>query len=408
MPPPSSSSSSLYHFKTELPAPFSGDGTEDFTVWCRRLEVAVNADPHTHKVELATLLPARLSGNAFTFWDSLAPETKSDYDKVKSALSTVFVKHQSIQKFQTCINARPRLPNEPLEVFAAEITRLCIEAFPQYGDIALNSERFRRFVAGLAPYFQLKIHEQGLSTFDAAVQYAVQLERAHEASQISILPTASTTSPMPSYPPPIPSVGNPSVVSLPSTLSVNSIDSTLSRLLQKLDSRLDDLQFELSNRNHAPRSFSPRRSHSSYRSTSPSPPRDYPRRSNSPHPRSRDSYYDHHNSSNFPDSRSRPSQRDSRDYRDRRARSGGRDHHDRPASRDRYSRRDSRDRDTHFDSRERYERRSHSPHTFRGRSPSHSSSTHDNGRRSSSPSTRHVTFTPDSKLASSQNQVNSA
>ena len=77
---------------------------------------------------------------------------------MKSALSTVFVKHQSIQKFQTCINACPRLPNEPLEVFAAEITRLCIEAFPQYGDIALNSERFRRFVAGLAPYFQLKIH----------------------------------------------------------------------------------------------------------------------------------------------------------------------------------------------------------------------------------------------------------
>ena len=48
------------------------------------------------------------------------------------------------------------VPNEPLEVFAAEIARLCQEAFPKYGKVAQNGERFRRFVAGLAPYLQLQ------------------------------------------------------------------------------------------------------------------------------------------------------------------------------------------------------------------------------------------------------------
>ena len=157
MPPPTSSTSQLHYFKTELPAPFSGDGTEDFTLWCRRLEVAINASPNEHKPQLAALLPAKLSGKAFTLWDSLSDDIKADYDRVKSALSSVFVQHQSIHRFQTCINARPRFPHEPLEVFAAEIARLCQEAFPKYGKVAQNSERFRRFVAGLAPYLQLKM-----------------------------------------------------------------------------------------------------------------------------------------------------------------------------------------------------------------------------------------------------------
>ena len=179
MPPPTSSTSQLHYFKTDLPAPFSGDGTEDFTLWCRRLEVAINVSPHENKPQLAALLPAKLSGNAFTLWDILSNDVKDDYDRVKSTLSSVFVQHQSIHRFQTCMNARPRFPNEPLEVFAAEIARLCQEAFPKYGKVAQNGERFRRFVTGLAPYLQLKIHEHGIKTLDDAVTCAIQLELPH-------------------------------------------------------------------------------------------------------------------------------------------------------------------------------------------------------------------------------------
>lgn len=51
--------------------------------------------------------------------------------------------------FQTFVNARQRLPKEPLEVYAAEITRLVLETFPNYGTPAIAMTRFRRFVAGL-------------------------------------------------------------------------------------------------------------------------------------------------------------------------------------------------------------------------------------------------------------------
>ena len=373
----------MNYFKADLPAPFSGDGTEDFSVWCRRLEVAVNANPHLHTPQLSALLPAKLSGAAFTLWDSLSADVKNNYDRVKSALAAVFVKHQSLQKFQTCINARPRLPGEPLEVFAAEISRLCREAFPDYGQTALNSEGFRRFVAGLSPYLQLKIHEQGVKTLPEALKRATQIERAHEASQISIgqSPTITPT-PVPTIPPSTLPQSSPT----PPTVSVNSIDTTLVHLFRKLDTRLDDLHYELSRRSYNPRSHSPHRSsYSSYRRSSPSPPRN--RRSNSPYPRSHHDDYDTYTRESRRESRSDSRARyDSRDRRDNR--------NDRP-------RRDSRDGRDSRDTRDQRNRRfSRSSSRDRGRSPSRQQTT------SSSSVTRHVTF-PHESPVSSQNQGNS-
>ena len=77
--PPTSSTYPLPYFKADLPAPFSGDGSENFTLWCRRLEVAVHANSHFHQAQLSAI---KLSGAAFTFWDSLSPNVKADYDKV--------------------------------------------------------------------------------------------------------------------------------------------------------------------------------------------------------------------------------------------------------------------------------------------------------------------------------------
>ena len=48
-----------------------------------------------------------------------------------------------------------------LEFFAAEITRLVLEAFPNYGDAAMAMERFRGFVAGVDPALGVKCHEHG-------------------------------------------------------------------------------------------------------------------------------------------------------------------------------------------------------------------------------------------------------
>lgn len=170
--------------KIELPPIFTGDGTEDFGQWCRRFEVAVNASAGYDLSELASILPVRLGGNAFGYWDSLEDSVKDDYDAVKTLMKKVFRKREFIATFQTYINARPRYPNEPLEVYQAELTRLVNEAFPKYDKVAKEGETFRRFVAGLEPQLQLKIHEFGATDLATALSVAVRIERAQMASRI--------------------------------------------------------------------------------------------------------------------------------------------------------------------------------------------------------------------------------
>ena len=67
-------SSVLAHkLKIELPPVFKGDGTEFFTNWSRRFEVAVRAF-HSPGADvegvLAAVLPTRLADAAFLYWDT--------------------------------------------------------------------------------------------------------------------------------------------------------------------------------------------------------------------------------------------------------------------------------------------------------------------------------------------------
>lgn len=170
-------------FKIDLPAPFSGDGTEPFSAWIQRFEVALNVS--AMPLDKAKLLPAKLTGPAFAYWQSLSPVVQADYDATKATLSTVFGRTTFLATFQTFLNARPRKPQEPLEVYAAELTNLVTEAFPQYDVTARNCEIFRRFVTGLEPSLQLKIHEHGAMTLDNALKVATQCERAQLAISVA-------------------------------------------------------------------------------------------------------------------------------------------------------------------------------------------------------------------------------
>lgn len=194
--------SSVIHYKVELPPCFHGDGKDkdSFSLWKARLELAVRACPASRQSDLATILPTRLSGDALAFWLSLPSATQADYDTCISRLTDVFGGKQFLQHFQTFVNARQRLPKEPLEVFAAEITRLVFEAFPGYGQPAIAMERFRRFVAGLDPVLQVKCHEHGATTLEEALAVACKCERAQEALRLAqpqcvgVLPPASCSS----------------------------------------------------------------------------------------------------------------------------------------------------------------------------------------------------------------------
>lgn len=173
----------------DFPHVFKGDGKEDFSVWSRRLEVAVEATPNYDEDSLAKLLPTRLGGAAFSYWDSLSERIKRNYAAIKDKLKSVFGQTAYLSTFQSYINrTRTRLPGEALPLFAAEISRLVEEAFPTYGENAKDGEKFRRFIAGIEPYLHVHCHEQGLNTLDSALQFAIQIENAHHARRLCSTP----------------------------------------------------------------------------------------------------------------------------------------------------------------------------------------------------------------------------
>lgn len=76
----------------DLPPCFHGDGKdkESFAFWKTRLELAVKACADGQKLDIATILPTRLSGDALAYWLSLAPAVKQDYDQCTAKLNCFF------------------------------------------------------------------------------------------------------------------------------------------------------------------------------------------------------------------------------------------------------------------------------------------------------------------------------
>lgn len=172
--------------RIELPPPFSGEERQSFVCWARQFEVSVRAltdgsGAASYNYELTRILPTRLSDAAFSLWDSLSDAVKSDYDAVKEKLKEAFGRRQFMERFRASLSARPRAARESLEVYAAEISRLVDEAFPEYGDRAQREEKFRRFVAGLDPVLRSKCYEQGATDMEEAVIIAGRCENARNA-----------------------------------------------------------------------------------------------------------------------------------------------------------------------------------------------------------------------------------
>lgn len=174
------------HVRIELPPPFSGSEKQSFLCWARQFEVAVKAltegdDTASYNYELARILPTRLTSAAFLLWDSLPRTVQADYTAAKERLKEAFGQRQFMDRFRASLSARPRAPAESLEVYAAEISRLVDEAFPEYGERAQREEKFRRFLAGLDSVLRAKCHEQGATDLEEAVIIAGRCENARDA-----------------------------------------------------------------------------------------------------------------------------------------------------------------------------------------------------------------------------------
>ncbi len=209
------------------------------------------------KPQLAKVLPSRLAGAAFSYWDSLSDDIKADYDTTCSKLAAVFDQIQLLRTFQTYLNARPRLSNEPLEVYAAELTRLVHQAFPYYGESAIKGEILQRFIAGLEPALQAKLYEFGVTTLEDAIKLAGRCERARSAAteSFSLL---------------VPAAPQPTVVHSLTTESTNMLAAQLSDLHLKVDKLQSVVTMLTEPKSHYTSSVSSPEHYFAYRRRSPS------------------------------------------------------------------------------------------------------------------------------------------
>lgn len=179
-----------------LPPPFLNDGRESFQLWARRYEVIQAARYKDSGVDMDTVLaaelPTRLPPELFIVWDNLPPETQVCYTETKRHLQNAFGQKDVIASFQTFPNARHRLPNEAMEVYAADVCRLVKEAFPDFEHNASEYMKMSRFIAGLDQELQVKCHERGVKGFTEAFEVASQAERARQAAKL-MMPASSAT-----------------------------------------------------------------------------------------------------------------------------------------------------------------------------------------------------------------------
>ena len=231
--------------RVELPPRFTGDGQITFAIWVRQFETAACFQNGVATVAdcndgLAWLLPTRLAGAAFLLWDSLPLDIKGQYALVKEKLSAAFGQRHFLLHFQTCVSARKRQHAESLEVYAADITRLVSEAFPEYGQAAQRTERFRRFLAGLDPELEAKCHEHGAMDMEAALEIASRCERARLARGTTVA-MAPVSLPQPAVVAPLqPALGGASRDSaVVSERLVQAMDHLVSKL-ENLEVRVRD------------------------------------------------------------------------------------------------------------------------------------------------------------------------
>ncbi|XP_035995289.1 tetratricopeptide repeat protein 21B-like isoform X2 [Fundulus heteroclitus] len=102
---------------------------------------------------------------------------------VKERPGAAFGQRQLMDRFRASLTARARAPGESLEVYAADVSRLVAEAFPDYGDVAQREEKFRRFLAGLDPALKAKCLEMGATDLEEALHVAERCENARAALQ---------------------------------------------------------------------------------------------------------------------------------------------------------------------------------------------------------------------------------
>jgi hypothetical protein len=102
---------------TDVIRPYSGD--TDCAEWIRKVELVAKLQSID---ELEKFIPLFLVGGAFSVYEALSDEKKTDYEKLKAALLKAFSVNQTTA-YEQFINRR-LLPGETVDVLVADLNRL--------------------------------------------------------------------------------------------------------------------------------------------------------------------------------------------------------------------------------------------------------------------------------------------
>lgn len=94
------------------------DGSTDVVEWWTRTELLCRS----RSIDVATVVPLRLTGGAFSVWSQLPEDCRSKVDEVRKALYAAYAldQHAAFEAF----TRRRLLPGESADVFLAELRRL--------------------------------------------------------------------------------------------------------------------------------------------------------------------------------------------------------------------------------------------------------------------------------------------
>ena len=100
---------------------FSGDATQNVVEWLEKAELVCNLRGIAH---LESVIPLRLTGGAFAFYQQLPDADKRDSGKITKALRTAFAV-DSFTAYEQFVGRRLQ-PGERVDVFLAELRRLAV------------------------------------------------------------------------------------------------------------------------------------------------------------------------------------------------------------------------------------------------------------------------------------------
>ena len=154
------------------PEPFSGQITDDFTVWLQHFRSIANLHKWSPEV-CAELLHTYLTGAALTFFQSLPADTRANFEATVTALRAHFDDSTIRNSLHIQLHNRKQNLNET-------VTDFCNDLEKRFLRLGVSQEFYKLlvFLDGLQPHLQFEVRKTGPNTYNQAKELARNLEAA--------------------------------------------------------------------------------------------------------------------------------------------------------------------------------------------------------------------------------------